>query len=90
MKDCMRANLWRVYLTVAVMTVVGFFLPPDSWWQMGTGAAIGLAAVAGLLVGSGCTGHAARAVVDAGRRAVPHRSMRPSWPSASVCFPGCS
>jgi hypothetical protein len=24
---------------------------PDNWWQTGTGAAIGLAAVAGLLVG---------------------------------------
>jgi hypothetical protein len=47
----MRVSLWRIYLATGTAAVTAYFLVPDNWWQTGTGAAIGLAAVAGLLVG---------------------------------------
>jgi diguanylate cyclase (GGDEF)-like protein len=47
----MRARAWRIYLVVGTAAVVGYFLLPDDWWQTGANAAIGLAGVAGLLVG---------------------------------------
>jgi hypothetical protein len=47
----MRVSLWRSYLATGTAAVTAYFLVPDNWWQTGTGAAIGLAAAASLLVG---------------------------------------
>jgi diguanylate cyclase (GGDEF)-like protein len=47
----MRARAWLIYLAAGTAAVAGYFLLPDNWWQTGANAAIGLAAVAGLLVG---------------------------------------
>ena len=51
MKKGMRDRVWRVFLAVGTAAVVGYFLLPDDWWQTGGNAAIGLAGVAGLVVG---------------------------------------
>ena len=47
----MRASAWRIYLAAGAAAVAGYFLVPDNWWQTGLNAGIGLAGVAGLLVG---------------------------------------
>jgi hypothetical protein len=47
----MRARAWLIYLAAGTAAVAIYFLLPDNWWQTGANAAIGLAAVAGLLVG---------------------------------------
>jgi diguanylate cyclase (GGDEF)-like protein len=47
----MRASAWRIYLAAGTAAVAGYFLLPDNWWQTGLNAGIGLAGVAGLLVG---------------------------------------
>jgi diguanylate cyclase (GGDEF)-like protein len=47
----MRTRAWRVFLAVGTAVVAGYFLLPDNWWQTGVNAGIGLAGVAGLLVG---------------------------------------
>ena len=52
MKKGMRASVWRVFLAVGTAAVAGYFLLPDDWWQTGGTAAIGLAGVAGLVVGA--------------------------------------
>ena len=51
MKKDMRAGVWRVFLAVGTAAVAGYFRLPDDWWQTGGNAAIGLAGVAGLVVG---------------------------------------
>lgn len=51
MKKGMRDSVWRVFLAVGTAAVAGYFLLPDNWWQTSANAAIGLAGVAGLLVG---------------------------------------
>ena len=51
MKYVMRVSMWRIYLATGTAAVTAYFLVPDNWWQTGIGAAIGLAAVASLLVG---------------------------------------
>jgi hypothetical protein len=47
----MRARAWLIYLAAGTAAVAIYFVLPDNWWQTGANAAIGLAAVAGLLVG---------------------------------------
>jgi diguanylate cyclase (GGDEF)-like protein len=47
----MRARAWLICLAAGTATVASYFVLPDNWWQTGANAAIGLAAVAGLLVG---------------------------------------
>jgi diguanylate cyclase len=47
----MRAKGWGIFLAAGTTAVAGYFLLPDNWWQTGANAAIGLAGVAGLLVG---------------------------------------
>jgi diguanylate cyclase (GGDEF)-like protein len=47
----MRASAWRICLAAGTAAVAGYFFLPDSWWQTGVNAGIGLVAVAGLLVG---------------------------------------
>ncbi len=47
----MRASAWRICLAAGTAAVAGYFFLPDSWWQTGVNAGIGLAGVAGLLVG---------------------------------------
>jgi diguanylate cyclase (GGDEF)-like protein len=47
----MRARGWGIFLAAGTTAVAVYFLLPDNWWQTGGNAAIGLAGVAGLLVG---------------------------------------
>jgi diguanylate cyclase (GGDEF)-like protein len=47
----MRARAWWSSLAAGAAAVAGYFLLPDNWWQTGANTAIGLAGVAGLLVG---------------------------------------
>jgi diguanylate cyclase (GGDEF)-like protein len=47
----MRARGWGIFLAAGTTAVAVYFLLPDTWWQTGGNAAIGLAGVAGLLVG---------------------------------------
>ena len=49
----MRAIAWRIYLAAGTAAVAGYFLLPDNWWQTGLNTGIGLAGVAGLLLGVG-------------------------------------
>ena len=51
-EDGMRARGWGIFLAAGTTTVAGYFLLPDNWWQTSANAAIGLAGVAGLLVGA--------------------------------------
>jgi diguanylate cyclase (GGDEF)-like protein len=48
----MRASAWRVFTAVGAAAVVAYFLLPGGWWRTGVNAAIGLAAVGGLLAGT--------------------------------------